>query len=286
DIEVTADDIARRHLVLIGTAAQNTLVERYASRLPLQYDAEKIDFSDGSELAAKDRALGLIHYNPDAPGRLLFWVAANDVAAYKAGALVPELLGAGLTGADCAVTRVSDPALVLTRSFDSRWGWQPREGSALLPAALAARTDLARALASTVRRAAPADFALAALPGVQRTNMFEPGNSRLVDLMAQSYFEPVSVMTLTGSELATVVRTLAEKSEFRLEPEPDVAHLQPQREYKLALWSPQISPFVSLTHLAPRKYEMTDTTVGKALARYGVAAPRASNREAAKSAKN
>jgi hypothetical protein len=272
DTEVTAEDVARSHLVLIGSAAQNSVVAGLASRLPVQYDTAKIDFSDGSELAAADRALGLVHYNPDAPSRLLFWVASNDVAGYAAGSLVAELLGSGLTGADCVVTRISDPTLVASRSFDSRWRWLSREASALLPGSLSGRGDLARGVASAVRRAAAADFALAALPGVQRAAAFEPGNARLVDLIAQFYFEPVSVMTLPGSELAQVVRTLAEKPELRLEPEPDLARLQPKREYKVALSSSQISPLVSLTHLAPRKYQVTDTTVGKALARYGVAA--------------
>jgi len=272
DTAVTADDIARRHLVLIGSAAQNSLVARLAARLPVQFGS-KIVFDDGSELDAKDRALGLVYYNPEAPQRLVFWVAANDPSAYAQGSLVPELLGAPATGVDCVVTRVSDPALVMSRSFDSRWHWQAREGSPLLPDSLQGRAALARAVAGAVRRAAAADFALVGLPATTRPNVYEPGQARLVDLIAQSYYEPVSVMTLTGSELRAALGILLEKSELRLEPEPELAQLQAKREYKLALSAQQISPLVALTHLAPRKYQVTDTTVARALRRYGVSSP-------------
>jgi len=50
----------------------------------------------------------------------------------------------------------------------------------------------------------------------------------------------------------------------------DLATIQPQREYRLALSARQVAPFVRLTHLAPRKYEMVDGNVAQALSRYGL----------------
>jgi hypothetical protein len=76
-------------------------------------------------------------------------------------------------------------------------------------------------------------------------------------------------MTLLGSDLMAAARAIS-PSEGVLEPEPDLAHIQPQREYRLALSARQISPFVRLTHLAPRKYEVVDGDVARALSRYGV----------------
>lgn len=270
DREVTADDVARRHLVLIGSAAQNSVVATLASRLPVRLEPGEIIFSDGTKLAAADRALGLVHYNPDAPTRLLFWVASHEPAAYAAGALVPELLGAGLTGADSVVTRVSEPALVLSRSFDSHWRWQSRESSALLPAAASGRLEFARALARTVRRAAGTDFALAA-PVAARAAVFEPGQARLIDLIAHHYFEPLSVLTLPGTRLLEALKAL-ESSELRLEPAPDPRRIQPGREYRLALTATQISPLVAATHLNTGRYEVSDITLGDALARHGLLA--------------
>ncbi|MEO8180363.1 MAG: alpha/beta hydrolase-fold protein [Deltaproteobacteria bacterium] len=270
DVDVTPEDRAQRHLVLIGTAEQNSVVAALAARLPVRLEGDELAWNDGSRSSARDRALGLVHYNPDAPSRLIFWVASNDAAAYAAGSLAPELLGALPSGADAVVVRVSDPTLVASRSFDSRWRWLSRDQSALLPAELAASSaDLARAVAAAVRRAAPADFALAGLPEPARTSAYEPGEARLADLLAQNYFTPVSVMTLLGSELVAAAHAIA-PSDGVLEPELDLSRIQPQREYRLALSARQISPFVRLTHLAPRKYEVVEGDVARALSRYGV----------------
>jgi len=269
DSEVTPEDIAQRHLVLIGTADQNSVVAGLAARLPVRYQDGEIVWSDGNRSSARDRALGLVHFNPDAPSRLIFWVASNDAAAYAAGSLAPELLGAFPSGADAVVVRVSDPTLVASRSFDSRWHWLSRAESALLPAQLASSADLARAVAASVRRAAPADFAVAGLPEPTRPNAYEPGEARLADLLAQNYFTPVSVMTLLGSDLVQAARAIA-PADGALEPEVDLATIQPQREYRLALSARQVAPFVRLTHLAPRKYEMVDGNVAQALSRYGL----------------
>jgi hypothetical protein len=268
DGEVTLDDLAQRHLVLIGTADQNSVVAGFAARLPVRYQDGEIVWSDGTHLSAQDRALGLVHYNPDAPSRLIFWVASNDAAAYAPGSLAPELLAVP-SGADAVVVRVSDPTLVTSRSFDSRWHWLARAESALLPAALASSADLARAVAASVRRAAPADFAITGLPEPTRANAYEPGEARLADLLAQNYFTPVSVMTLLGSDLVQAARAIA-PAEAALEPDVDLATLQPQREYRVALSARQIAPFVRLTHLAPRKYELVDANVAQALSRYGL----------------
>src|SRR6185436_19218887 len=135
--------------------------------------------------------------------------------------------------------------------------------------ALASSADLARAVAASVRRAAPADFAVTGLPEPTRPNAYEPGEARLADLLAQNYFTPVSVMTLLGSELVAAAHAIA-PSDGVLEPQLDVSRIQPQREYRLALSARQISPFVRLTHLAPRKYEVVEGDVARALSRYGV----------------
>jgi hypothetical protein len=116
--------------VLIGTAAQNSVVARLADRLPASHRDGSIEWSDGASLSAADHALGLVHYNPDAPDRLIFWVASDEPAAYAESSLAPALLAAGPTGVDAVVVRVSEPALVASRSFDSRWQWLPPQLSA------------------------------------------------------------------------------------------------------------------------------------------------------------
>ena len=125
---------------------------------------------------------------------------------------------------------------------------------------------------------------MAGLPESSRPHAYEPGEARLADLLAQNYFAPVSVMTLSGKELLQAVRAIA-TAPATLEPEPDPARIDPRREYRLALSARQIAPFVRLTELAPHKYEVTDGSVAQALSRYGVsgAAPSATPALAARS---
>ena len=273
DVDVSADEIATHHLVLIGTAEQNALVARLAERLPVRYDQRELRFTDGTKEAAADTAIGLVHYNPLAPSRLIFWVASNDPAAYRADALVPRLLGTFPTGIDFAATRVSTPTLVMARSFDSRWNWVSREGSATLPPADSDATHFASMLAESVRRASKADFALALHTGPNGPSYATYAPSvRLTDLTALFYYEPIGVMTLTGAELATARLALAAKPEIHLQPEPG-AHLDPKRTYRVAVTARRISPLVAPTHLAPRRYTLTELELASALGRSGFLAP-------------
>ena len=84
--------------MLIGTERQNSLVASIAERLPVSLSETHIIFSDGETYAAQGLGLGLVHYNPDAPQKLIFWVASNDHRLYGADSPVPETDGISITG--------------------------------------------------------------------------------------------------------------------------------------------------------------------------------------------
>jgi hypothetical protein len=270
DVDVTPEQIASRHLVLIGTAEQNSLVARMAERLPVRHDGGTIRFSDGTSLPAADTALGLVHYDPLSPSRLVFWVASPEAGAYRADALVPRTLGRFPTGADLVVTRVSEPRILLARSFDSRWNWLSREGSPALPAAGAEPAGFARLLAETVRRVSGADFALALETGEDGPT-YAAGSVHASDLVGLIYHEPIAVMSLTGSELAAARLALGKNAQAHLQPEPS-AKLDPKRSYRLALTARQLGPLFYATHLAPPSYRLTELELAATLARSGFAA--------------
>lgn len=268
DVDVSPEDIESRHLVLIGTAAENALVARMADRLPVRYEAGEVRFNDGTKELAADSTIGLVTYNPLAPSRLIFWVASNERAGYHAGALVPRVLGTFPTGVDFVMSRASQPVYAMARSFDSRWSWVSREGSKPLPAAAAEVGVFSRLIAESVRLAAKADFALALAEQSGQNAAFAYAPSlRLSDLTAQLYYEPIGVMTLTGAELEVALRALATLPGAQLQPEPK--KLAPERSYRVALTARQISPLVGATHLAPKKYVLTELDVASALARSG-----------------
>jgi dienelactone hydrolase len=273
DTEVTADDIARRHLVLIGSASQNSIVARMAAGLPVSHADGNIGFSDGTSLSSEDRALGLVHYNPLAPDRLIFWVATDHAAAYAAGSLVPELMGSQLNAADLVVASVARPALVLARSFDSHWRWHAgRTDSPLLPRAGMTQLALGRAVARAVRTAAHTDFALAAPRAEPDAPAYAPGITRLSDLLTLSPYAPLSVMRLSGQELLDASRALERGGHVRFEPPLASASVSLGRSYSVALTPALVRVFVPATHLAPRDYRNTELTLADAL-RNGLSEP-------------
>jgi dienelactone hydrolase len=265
DVDVSTDELESHHLVLIGTAAENALVARMVDRLPLRYEGDEVRFNDGTKEPAQDSTIGLVSYNPLAPSRLIFWVASNQRAGYRADALVPRVLGSVPTGVDFVMSGASDAVYRMARSFDSRWSWLSREGSPALPPAATEVASFSRLLAESVRRAAQADFALA-LPSTNTAFPFA-SSSRLADVTAQLYFEPIAVMTLTGAELEAARGALAKLPGAALQPEP--GKLAPERSYRVALTARQISPLVGATHLAPKKYVLTELDAASALARSG-----------------
>jgi hypothetical protein len=76
DTEVSAGDIARLNLVLIGNGRLNRIVRRLQDRLPLQ-DTPEVLTAGKVKVSGKDRAYRLIHPNPLAAGRLVMIYGAE-----------------------------------------------------------------------------------------------------------------------------------------------------------------------------------------------------------------
>ena len=284
DTAVTDADLARCHLVLIGTATQNAVVARLASQLPVRFDSGSIACSDGFSVPAAHRALGLVHYNPLAPDRLIFWVASDDPQAYTADAVVPRMMNNGgfrngtPFGADFLVTDATRYTLVAARSFDRRWNWRrERADSPLLPATLATQHDFTAAVASALRRATGADFAFFALSDPDNDAAIVPGSTRLCDLAPQFYYEPLGAMDLTGAELKTIAASLASApvgnvNQARLElfgPSTlDPAQLEPTRLYRVVLPANVLWDFSSTAKLAPASYQSLSLDLGDIVDRF------------------
>jgi len=277
DTDVTDADLARCHLVLIGTAAQNAVVARLADRLPVRFDGGMITCSDGMSFPGADGALGLVHYNPLAPDRLIFWVASDNPATYAANSTIPFLMAGGpanAVGADLIITRAAAPTVVATRSFDSRWRWTPgRETSPLLPASLKTHRDYSAVIGSAVCRAAGADFAFIGTYGPPAQPAIVPGTTRAADVTALFYYDPVGVFEVSGTELLEIARRLAAPADASqgpvyFEPQVDAGKIEGDRTYRVALPVDAISPFTAMVQMAPRHYRQTDLLVSDALERF------------------
>lgn len=272
DTAVTADDLVRCNLVLLGTAAENAIVARLADQLPVRMDDGRIVCSDGLTLPAAQRTLGLVHFNPLAPERLVFWIASSEPAGYSPEATVPALCSPLFIGADLLVTHATQRQLVATRSFDSRWHWLAgREDSPVLASEPEGHPALARRIAEAVRRATGADFAIAGrVPQLGDAPVLS-GETRVADLVPLYYGHTIDVLAMTGAEVleaqARMAALAADDVEWVMLQPAAPAALDPARTYCVAVPMALIGPFGRKTHLAPRGQRRSDTTVPEALAR-------------------
>lgn len=288
DVDVTDADIQRCHLVLIGSAEENAVVRRLAPDLPVRVGPDEIACDDGLRLDAHGRMTGLVHYNPAAPARLIFWVTSHSPDGYAANAALP-LLAAGVlthavsdtsffTAADFIVTDVHERSLVAARSLDTHWRWtRDRANSAPLPAALASREGFARGIAESARRATGADFAVAGVIPALGERPIAPGITRVADVVPFFYAHPIDMIEINGEELLAAARSLeqppAQPADWcALVPAVDSTSIDPARRYRIALPMLQVGTYARATRTAPRVQWQTDIRVDDALARFLVQA--------------
>jgi predicted esterase len=69
DVEVTDEDIARRHLILFGDPASNSLIAQVLDGLPLKWTGQAITLPDGQTFAAAGHVPVLIYPSPLNTGR-------------------------------------------------------------------------------------------------------------------------------------------------------------------------------------------------------------------------
>jgi hypothetical protein len=274
DSAVTEADIARCNLVLIGTASENAVVAKIAERLPVRLAAEKIVCSDGLTLPASHSTLGLLHFNPLAPERLVFWVASTEAAGYRADATVTALSSPLFIGADLLVTHSTEQQLVATRSFDSRWRWNTgREKSPILSAQGEPHAALARRIAAAGSRATGADFAVAGRIRDLGEAPVTPGVTRVADITPLFYGHRIDLLEMSGADLLEAQNRLAKLPEnsrdwVGLEPKAAASSIEPTRTYRVAVPMSLASDFGRQTKMSPRLQWQSDTMESQALTRY------------------
>ncbi len=236
DSEVSEEDIEYCHLVLIGTAAQNRLVARVADELPVRVEGDAVVCSDGARHAFAGNMLGLVHYNPLSPRRLLWWVASDDAAAYRVAAPVPFHMQRHGYGVDFMLAGVNSPTFSSARSFDNKWAWAaPADATPLLPAG----TDTLRLQGRAASKTAGTDFAAirsAEQWGAPTLPSPVAGVTRYADLALLMGRDLIYVGHMTGAQLRAAYdfQQAHPRGWFIFEPEIDPGALDDERTYRIA----------------------------------------------------
>ncbi len=277
DTGVSKEDIERCHLVLIGTARQNYLVSCIADRLPVSFSRRRIAFSDNEKYPSKNKGLGLVYYNPDAPDNLIFWVASNNHKLYRADSPVPVQMvykffepRSSFPGYDCLISTVDNYTFGTARCFDSNWNWIPRsKKEEFISDSIKTNRQYIREISKAVRAHTGSDFAFTGLHITMNSIAAPvlPGVTRIEDLVTRYYYEPIGVMTLTGFDLLEMQNKLVKNGQT-IYPEPLADNLEPEKTYTLALNQNSIRILVMMTEFTPQKYRLTDLQLADAIQRF------------------
>jgi len=262
DDEVTAEDLEKTNVILLGSAAENSLAARIAGRMPIEVNdkAGMLRASDGEKWAWDGRGFGLLHFNPEHPQRLVYWVAASDASLYDANGVLVAL-NASREPAPDFVMADGEGRLVAARRMDSRWKWE--RGYAESPAIEGDANEWA---AGRIRRALGCDFVVQEDASGERAPWKHAGKTRIADLAAFSFGHRLATMTLSGAEMK-IALAKSEGSRIRISPLPKTEELEDEKRYRVGLVGLDMRGFVMVTRLQPEDFKLVDITLRDVLRR-------------------
>lgn len=269
DTAVTEADLKKYHLVLIGKADENQLIRKMGNQLPVKFDKE-IVCSDGVQLPGKGSIMGLYFYNPLAPQRLIYWVAADNPSAYRPYSLIFQIQDGSPCGIDLLVVQENPPKIIKVRHFDSRWNWSNAfENTAKVSENENTFGKVFERLAEAIRTATGSDFALQAVQAPPELQAGLLGITQWADFAALDLTTPIAVMQMKGSLILSHQKGLAERgSRLRFYPAAD-ENINPDKVYQVSLSASynQIQQLINLQNHVPDSFEILDFTVFEAMKR-------------------
>lgn len=271
DHEVSAEDLSRNHLVLIGHAGENSVVKRLSAALPVRITDTEIVCNDGVTFPRKGRAWGLVHHNPEASDRLIFWVGSDVGAAYAAGSVISVIHGTGLHTADLIVADPVKRSVVATRSFAPDWSWT-KTSSPTIAKTLGSATGLANAIAESVRRAAGCDYAIATTLDQLGDVPFDPATATARDVASLHYNDLIDVLEIDGAQLQALAAKF--KSPNRMprylafQPALPAEGIKPGKTYRVALTASNAFHAGRVLLDMPVNQERTELTAADAIERF------------------
>jgi hypothetical protein len=275
DVDVTAADMQRYNLLLVGGLQENTLTASLLPRLPFTVNAQGELLAGGREpVSLQGALLQMIYYNPLAPRRLIYLFAtdADDEEARKLLKEPQNLLVNVWTDApgdapDLQVRQIAGPTRRLMQFADG-WQWLRLPGTERLvpPAAYSTRANN-RALLRAMREASGADIALSWDVPVDKDEK-APAKPYLTYADLAITRAPVATVTgtLSGEDLVAVYQAAISKADMASDPAFTPETLDPQRRYRVVL------PLDALWNANSYQRNMHDTAPGPLVSQQAIRA--------------
>ena len=274
DTEITDEDISSHHLVLIGNAAQNTLVARLALDLPVKIVEGSIRCSDGWQTPAKGRAFAVTFPNPRAPQFLIHWYAAEDMVAYAPDPIAHKMIAGTFFGADFAVADTAQPALVATRNMNARWQWiaSDNRDDPAVPKRLRTHGDIRQLIAQAMILETNSDYAIISSDIQPDLQALISGDATRNTITAPLVNQHFAVMELHASDLVQVADRLAASSGPRASafvyPRVLEATIDKNRVFRVAISTEAVWPFNSVGQAIPLTYRQCEGVLPDAIVKH------------------
>ena len=274
DTDVTEDDISQYNLILIGTAAQNSIVSRLANDLPVFVSNRKIIASDGVFWDFTDRGLGLLYYNPLNPKRLIYWVASNEKEFYRSDLPLMSTQRQKVGAEDFQLFNAHKHQRVAGRNFDSRWRWETGYSqSPKLPDTVCSWEGFNAAMRKAIQLGTGADYVLDTMKGykyIPRPYWAE-GETRLMDVIAfaGAHTPSLGIFNLSGAEIKKQQKYFKENDinlEFSLGPE--INQIDPVRTYTIGFLYWTMWDYSHFTKTNPESFRVLNSNFSYVLERY------------------
>jgi hypothetical protein len=292
DVDVTEEDIQNYNLLLLGDPRHNQVIQRIQKGIPVQINGSHIRTSDGHSWPFQGAILGLLHYNPLAPHRLIYWIAADRTEDYGPGTISPKHTLTDIQSsytvpaADFMILGASQTEILAARRFDSRWRWEPGYAeSPRFAGSMPVTGPNAEILATVLKRSVGADFGMTRGRDWNSTNLRAlAGVTRIADVRSLFFDNLAGRLTLTGQELIDLHRLVKSHSESteplsqaewrelgRFVPVPRAGEIDPTAPYTVALPARQVFGLARFAKIDGRNFTFADQTVREAWTRWAPA---------------
>ncbi len=267
DRECTRHDLQNRNLILIGTAGENTVVDRMAHRLPIRIAGGRVHSTDGDCWSFQGRVFGLLHYNPLAPKRLMYWIAAASPAGYALDSPLGQDQYPPASPDFLLLQPGKYTQTVAARCFDSRWNWAVRaDQSPRITPDWTVKREREATVAAMARRTG-SEIVILRDDWDRNVPRVAPGVSREIDLINLVYFLPMARIEMTGERIRAVDTLFAKAADSehpdynRFFPAPGIRELQPGLSYKVGVLVWDLWDIGSRAKYIPENYELLDSSL-------------------------
>ncbi len=275
DSEVTDEDIESYNLYLLGTPDENLLVARLSDKLPVRLDGDQVVCKDGVAWSFRQRAFSLLHYNPLAPQRLMFWVASHNKEFYEPNAPLLQMQQYDYATPDFFLAE--NRTVVARRCFDARWQWEDgyADSPILRNRESVTANGYAKREAEAIMRASDADCALVSERSKPTELVYAPEESRLEDALRGYYDYRVVLFELSGAQLQHAQKKMAahtyppdENERILLFYADPLKTPDPEAVYTVACYPWSIWDFVSITRIQPETMYPSEHAMRDAVQRH------------------